>query len=518
MSTLYLYNSFNKRINSTKRPSTADASVSIDLLDVESLSSPRFRLSASYLGYTYALFEGRYYFLDEPEIINGSMIIYRGRLDLLATYRSEIEATEAFIQYSSNSSYYNVFINDERISSTRVLKYTSKSKDTGTSGTRIFDEHMCWATVVIAGCSEKATYGGSNAWQMDPGELQSLIAYVINDTDSIKTLFELYLTNPFSAFIKVTLTPFKASAKADNSDYLRTNTVRARDDANWASSSIVLPDSYILVNNQYLNGVPLMRYGMQTVDQNGETMIPQTRIRRYWKLAIPHHYADFRDYGTYSKYVLYLPYYGCVDFDITNYMADTNISIEAFCDVFTGDLVYRIAGDTSGFLEYYRVNVGIDVPLSQIKSNALMGGFEAGIGALSIAGGALLSMANPVSGVSTMVGGVTGLTKGIIDSMKKDIHNVGGTGGFSKIFSVLGSASDSDNRVCWLQQYYYETAENPNSDDFIATNGRPVEKVVQISSLGSGYVKCKNASIECNASYSEKEEINSHLNGGFYYE
>ena len=58
---------------------------------------------------------------------------------------------------------------------------------------------------------------------------------------------------------------------------------------------------------------------------------------------------------------------------------------------------------------------------------------------------------------------------------------------------------------------------DPTNADFIATKGRPCQYVDTISNH-SGFVLCENASVDIAGDNSERDEINSFLNSGFYYE
>ena len=62
-----------------------------------------------------------------------------------------------------------------------------------------------------------------------------------------------------------------------------------------------------------------------------------------------------------------------------------------------------------------------------------------------------------------------------------------------------------------------QNTEDPDDASYIARCGRPVGVTHAINNH-SGYVQCDNASVNISGDNWERDEINSYLNSGFYYE
>lgn len=514
MANLYLWSSFSKRDNSTLRPSTtADATVSIDLLTIEDLKRPRFLLSASYLtnNYTYALFEGRYYFLSEPTIVNGDMIAFEGTFDYLATFKEYIGATTAYIQYATSG--YLTKLTDDRISATNTLyvKNSSYAETYNfTSLTHCFTDHKCYATFIVVGDNEKANIGGVSGYQLDPGEMQVLFDAFISNVDGLDSQIEVFQKNPYDAICKVMYYP--ARLIYDTSNYERTSSPQT---SSYTKSTVRIAGQsmYVVVggDTQYINGYPLMLHTFATVDSVGETTLPLGG-KKWWDIVIPQaHNGDFRDYPPFAKYELFLPFIGYVDFEIKNYINDTQVRVDCFLDAIGGQIHYMVTGNNSGNKDYYSADVGIEVPISQVKKNTVQGMMEttASAGALGLG----IGLHSPTA----VFGGVTGVIKGVIDATRYSINHTGGIGNFGKVYDILKLSSTDKHRMAFMNEYYYGTSPDPTNADFIATNGRLVNSVGTISSY-SGYIKCVNASVSLAASDDEINTINNYLNGGFFYE
>ena len=106
--TVYL-GSFNKRLNSTKQPTYSGwASYSCVFKDDTSLIRPTIRLSAdfatfssSHFNYGYML--GRYYWIRDIRSVRSGYIEVDMTVDALATCKSAIQSTNAFIEYGFNT-------------------------------------------------------------------------------------------------------------------------------------------------------------------------------------------------------------------------------------------------------------------------------------------------------------------------------------------------------------------------------------------------------------------------------
>lgn len=109
---LVLY-AFSKKQNSTAvPPSTAGTVVPVTLKQETSLNNPVFLLSGTKPDATYAQFDGSYYFIDDITCIRANLWEIACTLDVLATYKVQINATTAFVEYAAGGS---TRLTDDRI-------------------------------------------------------------------------------------------------------------------------------------------------------------------------------------------------------------------------------------------------------------------------------------------------------------------------------------------------------------------------------------------------------------------
>ena len=113
---------FSKRMNSTKQPTAAQLAAgkkkTIYLKDITNIDNPEIRLSgateADY-AYTYAYIKewDRFYHIKTADLRHDDIFKISCELDDLATYKSQILATEAFVKYSSSD--YSSYMIDDRV-------------------------------------------------------------------------------------------------------------------------------------------------------------------------------------------------------------------------------------------------------------------------------------------------------------------------------------------------------------------------------------------------------------------
>ena len=103
MATLTYY-SFSKRHKSTLQP-TSGTDISVNLKDGVSLTNPVFLLNFSGVPtFNYMSFEGRYYFVTDIRQVRNNLWEVEGEEDYLATWKTDIGATEAMILYATGGS------------------------------------------------------------------------------------------------------------------------------------------------------------------------------------------------------------------------------------------------------------------------------------------------------------------------------------------------------------------------------------------------------------------------------
>ena len=124
---LKLYN-FSKKANSTKVPAANTATeLNVALKENVSLYSPSFILSTEPNQFNYCQLDDKYYYINDYVYVGRNTFIINCSLDVLATYKTDILNTKAFVLYSSSN--YDSSIPDHRLSQKAECTYLKKSKD-----------------------------------------------------------------------------------------------------------------------------------------------------------------------------------------------------------------------------------------------------------------------------------------------------------------------------------------------------------------------------------------------------
>lgn len=199
--------------------------------------------------------------------------------------------------------------------------------------------------------------------------------------------------------------------------------------------------------------------------------------------------TDFRFYNTaFSKYSVKLPFVGVIPINPTKthkgqLKATYNFdAVSGMADVWV----------TSGSDEYAHFQCQLAVPVQIGYATANIGQLTTSL----IDVGTSLASGNPIGGITN--------TLGAFQSVTSPEPNMVGTVG--NIGSILNNMEG--NSIC-----YACTSIDPDgaSEGFVDGNIR------SISGL-TGFVKCRNASIEISGFTGDQEAVNNYLNSGFYYE
>ena len=115
-----LFFNFSKRRNSTKVPvDSTGTSFDVVLKSPTSFEAPTLRISAASWAYNYAKFDGAYFFIDNVVAVRNDLYEITLSKDVLATYRSQILNTSAYVMYDN--------IGDSEIVDNRLAIKTSRT-------------------------------------------------------------------------------------------------------------------------------------------------------------------------------------------------------------------------------------------------------------------------------------------------------------------------------------------------------------------------------------------------------
>lgn len=363
------FGNFSKRKNSTARPVSLAASFSVSLKENTSYDNPTFRLTATSFDYNYCKWDERYYFVVDiiSERNNGWSVVCE--LDLMATYRTEILDTTAFIEYSAQGS---TTIQDDRIVPTSAIIRSNASTpaDFSDRGTYLFS------------CVGEE---GVNTYLMDLISVRTVLNQVANWADN--------LLNPLTDIKDVVSTVGK-------------NLISAGSAMECIRSVLWVPfpisDFPAAAPS---NGISL---GLYRIYSNFAYVTDAITVKTY-SLTIPFTRSGFLRLRPYTEVHLYLPFVGNIVLDSPLFTSYDTIVIDMSRNNKNGQIAYQIflGGVTIGT---YGAETAVTVPvgISNITPQSLIN---------SIGGAAIAAAYNPIGAVAsaaslqtnnTCVGGIQG--------------------------------------------------------------------------------------------------------------
>ena len=448
------YKQFNKRKNSTKRP-TGGTTRNVVLLDDVSLYSPIFESEYWDYGDNYCTWAGNYYYVTDVVTKNQNIFEVHCEIDPLATWKDDIMNTTAFVTFSTSS--FDIGIPDYRLSSDPITITKSTSAE------------------VFPGLGE-----------------EFVISYV--GTDSAPTLGLSY-----------------SNLEALQGEMMSNKCVKTI--TNWATSIIKQSDEIVYAGNIVpsllgstsnsitrciftpkfhstgTKGIVLAGGYVPTNNVSGD--IPSHTYSETYNISIPWAFGagDFRNRAQFTNMTIYLPGYGFLALNADNYQGQGSISVQATLDSYVGEITYLVGGKAKATCS---ISYPVQVGTSQVGNvpNAVTGVAQAVSGAMA---------ENPV-------GTAMGAYNAVRSFMATDASSIGSAGG--------SSAFNAHTKIT-LVLMAHNTNVEPST--VAGTIGRPLNAVRQIGKL-SGYVQTADVEVPTRAPDEYKTVINDSLNGGMYIE
>lgn len=414
-----LYRNFNKRINSTKRPSSTPISKNVRLKENTSIVSPTFLLSGDDVNFNYVYVPkwDRYYFIgDISKNIDG---VYEPSCDsdVLATFKNQIGAYKCFVERCSNESGVNDEIYDSAVSSTENIIDVKQAETSlwGSSGGVV----ICRTINASHGIT---TYIGSldNFKDLFNPDVTST-----SWTEMIEGILEFYVCNPGDYVLDTYFLGVPLSVLTDSGnttlDLVSSGWYSGGGAYRWTSTSPIVKDSVIL-------NKPSPKY-------------------QDWRKSAP----------AFTQYSIYLPSVGEVP--LAGDLIDTTLTLEFGVDINTGEMTYQLKstdehGDTS-LIATYQGNVKSGLQTGSIFPN----------------GGGMLT-----SGLGLVASGLTGNPLAIGTSVLNVAQNV-----ISPTPSVNGAMGSCVGYA--LQPKVVITRLSKDCGDEPLTVGKPCCKNLTLSSI-----------------------------------
>lgn len=460
----------SKRENSTYRPTGAAKvyqCVSNTDFDILSPDIPlNIGLTENPTSYNYAYISAfnRYYFVTNWRVQNG-MWWASLRVDVLASWKDDIGAQVLYVDRSASDF-------DGRIVDTTYYATADFAVNSVPFTLQDSDQHQ-WKT---SGVYSDGTFvmgvigkgGAVNYWAFPASNYEKFMQSVFNfdygfADEQVKAVF-----NPIQYITSVIWLPFSLAG-------VSTGTINV--DFGWWT-----------VGDKDSGGFPL--HAGKYINFGAAINIPKhpQQSRGDWLNGTP-----------YSKYLLKLPCFGMLNIQGYDMLDSTSINITIDVDCATGKAICYIRPSSSTVnTQLIEMQVGCQIPVSQITSSTLSGLLNAANSASPVAG----KIAQVAGAAYNTLAGTLGGLVGISEADFSDKVSVCGTTGSL-------AATKIDGAVIGVFQYI--ASEN------LPDKGRPLCERKKLNTL-SGYMQISDADIDVPCTVTEIAEIRGFMYGGFYYE
>ena len=458
---------FSKRRNSTKQPTGTGTIVSCNLKEPCSIKNPKLTLSGNNFGYDYAYIGdfGRYYFVNDVISEANGLVTYVLEEDSMASNKTAIGSTIARIEYSSTGY-------DEDMIDPRIDVYTTKRISGSQEATPQFSQTGCFVLTVFNNVTGNSS-GVSTSYMLTQSEMNKVKHWLGDDT-LMQKLATYFKSNPIDSIFGCIWVPFPYdSSLGDN--------VTSISIGNQDSS-----DTGYTINAVKLSGTGV-RYNTGSC-------------------SIHLRYATgFRMVEPYTSASIYLPGIGNIALNMSDWKASDAIYVSYTFEYVTGNVSYILFDKNGAIIQTATCNVASNCPLGQISFGGQAAGVlgaAKGIGT-AIAGAATENVALLGSGISNTLSAGSSM---VLSANTRASSVSGAVGG--RLASIVPEIKYTEFSI---------DTEDPMNANYIAQKGLPVALTHAISNH-SGYVKCDGASVSIAGDAWERDQINSYLNSGFFYE
>lgn len=509
--TITFYVNFEKRVNSTKRPTVGGL---VEAFEVDgflrencSMMHPIIGLKETpvtggnipaVLTYAYIPRFGRYYFVRDWQWKEGLWEVTMD-VDVLATYKPHIGGTTCYVERSSNL--FDGAVIDTKYPATTNFNLSS------TPLSNPFVETLSQGTYVVGIISNSAdSVGAITYFAMTQAEFGLLKSTLFSDSNLeimniIDSGGQTIIQDVSAEMFKALYNPYQ-----------------------YITSCFWFPILKSQMPGTEQTGINIGWWGYQRL--TGRRLTSQTMSLYDGAVVVPvHPQAASR-----GKYLNYAPYthltlqgkFGTLPIN-TSYLEIGSYLIPIYTiDLITGETICEvyIATDSSGtgrvLVTKTSFMVGTQIQLAQVGINylgtaanfvsalpamaagALSSGLSSSVPAMLTSGATGAGLASAVSGA--MNGAASGIYNAITTAMPQ-VHVSAGNGSFAMaaISTVL------------IAQHFIITEEDN------AEYGRPLCRKKQISDI-PGFIKCGEAQVDFYAYEPELEAIHSFMLGGFFYE
>lgn len=491
---IYLY-TFNKRENSTKRPSGTGESFNCVLKEDTSVVSPDILIDfddqdapqVHLYNYAYIPDLGRYYFIADQRILRGKLWEFTLTCDIMATYKTDVSAATLYLLRCSSrfdgdivDNYYPV---QTSYTDGAVLGGSPWIAPSGSGEVSITSGCFILGIVSDGSGANNNGYGSIHYYALKRAALLQLVDKLLDDS-FLETSGGLLTSDASIPLQKAIIDPlsFIKSCIWSPVDYDSLTGAEVQTLNVW-SWSIPCANRPILENPPYVISNTTL-----VIDKH-----PDAATR-----------GGYLNLEPYSEYNLSAPPFGLIDLDTAKLSGKNRLYLQYIYDLITGMCtlnVYALTGQTltndAMLLTRMKTSVGVQIQLSQVTKDYING------------------FANTFSGTAGAIGNL--LTGNIAGAISSGLGAIGSAANARKpINSSMGSSGGfSDLRgYSTLYHVFYDPA--PEDLDHV---GRPLCQNVVMNTITAGsYCLAMDGDVSITGTAGEQQRLKAYLEGGFYYE
>lgn len=473
------FGTFSKLENSTAQPTvTGWAEYDITLKNGADLSNPVIELSESYTAianYNYAYFQGRYYWIVSRNMLKENFCVMQLKIDVLATYKSQIGAASLYILRASAESDGNI---RDAFYGTKAnsTKYRDQQPLVPVGGHETSVPQDYSDGVIVLNISGIDTAGASTLLELLPSDFAALVDALYTSingfqlSDVIAKVVQSFGGNPQSLINSAMWFPFPFDVYD----------VRQVKIGGWAA---------VDGNNDPITGGTIT---------DPVILLPTVSFTlRKHPLASTR--GNYLNLAPYTQYTLGLPGVGVVNLDNGKLQGETKINIYRYMDAFTGQMFVKVTANSSGQTLAF-MNGQIGVPISLRGSNNANSLISGGLSAITSAIGAGLA-SGPMAPVAIAGAVSSGITLAV--------DTIAGTPTSSSMGAGFAGIS---GEYIWLDTICYDITDADNAE-----HGKPLCKVRTPSTL-SGFMIASEGYVAIPGPLPEQQEVRRLLETGFFYE
>ena len=381
-----VWEGFSKRSNSTLRPSGGTV-LNVRLLDAQDIVSPSFVLKENGTKYNFLKWENRYYYITDITYLSRHRMVLSTSLDILATYKSNILNTTAYIQRASTG--YNDLIPDSLVTNTnRVLASTNN-----VTASCFAENGSGYYVLTCMSKSVANTTGVATCWVVNSNSLKLISNWFCNGgvAKAFKELFEKPLDSIFSLkYIPFSSGVYSGKVGASTDIELGGITPVASKVVTDYSQPILDDDGMIIGYKVDVEATATLAGAVGSPFTSRSCPSYSYTISVPWATGI----EPFMKNGPYTSINLFVPYYGYVQIDPLKLSNGGVLDLNFCLDPITGDVTLRIFGDASMPIGLYTYNCSVDVPIGDRDKSGIL---KSAIAAAGTAASAIMSGGSAVA-------------------------------------------------------------------------------------------------------------------------